>query len=142
MGYLKLNFKGKLRLTMDRENKDRKINIKSAMEAPINTFGVIEDEDLYIKFDKPVYIKSLYLRLHKSEVNEYKDEKMFIIGYKNNMEVFGSKISSHSYKWVRILFKLNLFFFKILVHCSIQTNSNRYAENSKRIRYRQHPYPT
>ena len=120
VGHLKINFKGKLRLTIDRNNKEKKTDSKQSMDLPSNTYGVTEDEDLYIKFDKPVFIKSLYLRLHKSEANIFKNEKIYVVGYKDNREVIGSKINSLNYKWVRtfLIVLLNLVF------SNLQTRSN------------------
>jgi hypothetical protein len=129
VGHLKLNFKGKLRLTMDRNNKQKKTDTKPSIDSPAKTYGVTEEEDLYIKFDKPVYIKSLYIRLHKSEVNIHKNEKIYVVGYKNNKEVLGTKINSLSYKWVRTYLSL----LSNLVSGNLQKHSNRHDKNSKRI---------
>jgi hypothetical protein len=41
IGYLKLNFKGKLRLTVD---KERSGIIKASMDSPSKTFGVVEEK--------------------------------------------------------------------------------------------------
>ncbi len=101
VGYLKLNFRGALRLTQDRDNIAKKSEGKSSLETPINTYGVIEDRDLYIKFDKPVYSRHIYVRQHKSDnIFDENSEDNHIIGYRKNKEVFNMKLSSNSDTWV------------------------------------------
>ncbi len=87
VGYLKLNFKGKLRLTQEKE-KVIKSN-KPIESGPSGTYGVIEDRDLFIKFDKPVMIKHFYIRPHFATTEtKYKNFEMTAIGYKNERESF------------------------------------------------------
>lgn len=107
VGYIKLNFKGKLRLTQDREK-----TIKSAKgidQIPTATYGVIEDRDLYIKFDKPVIIKYFYIRPHFStHENKYKNYEMTAIGYKNERESFVQRMYMipNNREWVTKFLKL------------------------------------
>jgi hypothetical protein len=102
VGYLKLNFKGKLRLTQDKEKimKSGKI-----VEGPSGTYGVIEDRDLYIKFDKPVIVKHFYIRPHFSTIeNKYKNYEMTVVGYRNEKEVMQTKmyLMPNNREWVKI----------------------------------------
>jgi hypothetical protein len=100
VGYLKLNFKGKLRLTQDKE-KIMKPN--KNIEGPTGTYGVVEDRDLFIKFDKPVTIKHIYLRPHFSTPeNKFKNYEMNLSGYRNEKEVFHSRsqLMPNNREWV------------------------------------------
>jgi hypothetical protein len=90
VGYLKINFKGKLRLSHDKDT--------SYDNPPAKTYGIIEERgiltikslDLYMKFDKPVIIKYLYLRPHKVS-NVHRQYTIEISGYKNEQMVFSMR---------------------------------------------------
>src|SRR5690606_17147519 len=88
VGYLKVNFMGKLRLTQDR-NVPKTVDIQQG--GPVGTYGIIEDRDLYIKFDKPVMVKQLYMRLHKEPEESYKAIEANITGYKNESPIFSHR---------------------------------------------------
>lgn len=103
VGYLKLNFRGKLRLTQDKEKIMK--SGKTGDNGPTGTYGVIEDRDLYIKFDKPVIIKYLYIRPHFSTIeNKYKNYEMTLDGYRNEKEVMHTKmyLMPNNREWVYI----------------------------------------
>lgn len=90
VGYLKLNFKGKLRLTADRDGN--LVEFVHSTDGPQNSYGVIEDRDLFIKIDKPVLLKYLYVRPHlKDQEMRYKMKEIEITGYKNEHLVFSTK---------------------------------------------------
>lgn len=93
VGSIKINFIGKLRLTSDRTNKvDSKKIITPKKDGPNQTFGVIEDKDLIIKFDKPVLIHYIYVRPHQQanlkEENKYKLFDLEITGFSKDKMVF------------------------------------------------------
>jgi hypothetical protein len=101
-GYLKINFKGKLRLTQEKENILKTGN-KQIETGPQSTYGVIEDRDLFIKFDKPVVIKYFYIRPHFFiKDNRVKAAEMNVAGYKNEKVVFSTKmhLMSNTREWV------------------------------------------
>jgi hypothetical protein len=100
LGFLKLNFIGKLRLTQNRDKTQNKPEIKSGIDTPMNTYGIVE-EDLYIKFDKPVYIKNIYARLHKADdLFNDKPQENNIVGYRKDKEIISAKLDSNNYNWV------------------------------------------
>jgi hypothetical protein len=109
VGHLKMNFRGKLRLTQNVYHDDIKADFKSGMDTPAKTYGVVE-EDLTIKFDKPVYVKQLYIRPHVSDdlLYETRVDKNYITGSRYNKEVFINKIFTDGNSWVRILIKFTL----------------------------------
>jgi hypothetical protein len=108
VGFLKLNFLGKLRLTQDRETnkKGNKIKVVDS-DGPSTTYGVIEDRDLYIKFDKPVVVKYLYIRPHSEPKDKIQTIDANIFGYLNEEIQFTQRHHlTYSKKWSRI--NLNL----------------------------------
>jgi hypothetical protein len=71
---------------------------------PAATYGVIEDRDLFIKFDKPVVVKYLYIRPHFSNLeNKYKNYEMNLVGYKNEREVMNTRmhLMANNREWVK-----------------------------------------
>jgi hypothetical protein len=115
VGYLKLNFKGKLRLTIEKENLIKTVN-RNVETGPTGTYGVIEERDLLIKFDKPVLIKYLYIRPHFStKENKYKNYEMNVVGYLNEQVVFSTKmyIMPNNREWVNLF--LFYFIFNLLI---------------------------
>jgi len=103
VGYIKLNFKGKLRLTQDKDNM-MKSGAKNVDGYPAATYGVIEDRDLFIKFDKPVIIKHLYIRPHYTKETKYRTQEMSVVGYKNEQVVFSTKMHlvANNRDWYKI----------------------------------------
>jgi hypothetical protein len=99
VGHIKINFLGKLRLTQDKDIKKR-----GTSSGPSATYGVIEDRDLYIKFDKPVIIKTLYMRPHKDGDKSIRHSDINIIGYKNENLEFSQKfhISYNNGEWTKV----------------------------------------
>jgi hypothetical protein len=103
VGYLKLNFKGKLRLTADREKSNNNVDKVAISDGPSNTYGVVEDRDLFIKFDKPVVVKYLYIRAHdygRDTSYKYKNNEMNISGYKKEQMIFSTRMNFHDHNWV------------------------------------------
>lgn len=104
VGFLKMNFRGKLRLTQKKRNEEITSDVKSGIDTPSKTYGVVE-EDLTILFDKPVYVKYMYTRQHKSEdpLNDIIVGKNIIVGYINGKERFHQSMVKNTDKWVSIL---------------------------------------
>jgi hypothetical protein len=105
VGYLKLSFKGKLRLTQDRNTKANPHQITH--DGPSKTYGVIEERDLYLKFDKPVLIKYFYIRKRPENVpaveNKYKQYEMSVAGYLKEKKVYEKKVMMPVRKeWTKI----------------------------------------
>lgn len=113
VGFLKINFRGKLRLTQKKRNEEITSDIKSGLDTPSKTYGVVE-EDLTILFDKPVYVKYMYTRQHKSEdqLDDIKSGNNIIVGYINGKERFHQSMVKNSDKWVN-LFIIILIIIKI-----------------------------
>jgi len=79
VGYIKIAFKGKLRLTLDKTS--------TYENPPAKTFGVIEERDLTLKFDKPVFLRYLYLRPHKP-VEKQSKYIVEVKGLKSEQSIF------------------------------------------------------
>ncbi len=93
VGYLKLNFKGKLRLTQDRDRAS-KTKGRGLVEGPNASYGVVEERDLYLKVDKPVTVKHMYIRPHYSASRRKYDEVPFHFeGYKDGRLIYSSQRS-------------------------------------------------
>jgi hypothetical protein len=102
VGFIKINFLGKLRLTQERNKAVSKKAIKN--EPPLATYGIIEDRDLYIKFDKPVVIKQLFMRPHKEPEDKFKLVELNINGYLHEHPEFSHKfhINYNNREWTKI----------------------------------------
>ena len=106
IGYLKLNFIGKLRLTQNRNENEHSNKIFQSQDGPSKTYGVIEDKDFFIKFDKPVLIK--YFNIRPRILNtEYKFRlrEMIVNGYRNNQIVFRSnyRMIENNREWTKFV---------------------------------------
>lgn len=69
VGFIKLNFLGKLRLTAERSQTKNVYTNQIVNDYPSKTFGVTEERDLLIKSDKPLIVKHLFIRPHFDEKN-------------------------------------------------------------------------
>jgi hypothetical protein len=108
VGYLKLNFKGKLRLTADRDRNRMALGEKIP-DGPKDSYGIIEDRDLIIKFDKPVIIKHFFIRPHRGvheETDIYIGPPAKIVGYRYDIEIVTSNLNIANYQWVFYLLTL------------------------------------
>ncbi len=107
VGSLRLNFIGKLRLTSDRENLNSPHIITPKQDGPNQTYGVVEDTNLVITFDKPVVLHYMYIRPHytpkESERNRSLLFEMELKGYSNEKMVFKmtKPVSYNNKAWTR-----------------------------------------
>ncbi len=105
VGYLKLQFKGVLRITIDRDNLHAKNE-----DGPNLAYGIVEKHDLLFKIDKPVIAKSFYIRpnvkAHKSST--VRAIEFGVMGLKGDMRVWESRKITNidSREWVNISFKI------------------------------------
>jgi len=106
VGYLKINFKGKLRLTADRESKKIVHKNPNVLDGfPGNTYGVVEERDLIIKFDKPVIIKHVFVRAHQiDKTGKNNMSQMNFEGYRKDALVYSTKMrfSYMDKEWTKI----------------------------------------
>ena len=99
IGYLKLKFKGLLRITMDRGVK---IPLKEG--EPKLSYGVVEKQNLFLSIDKPVMVKHLFIRANG---NSFKDTsskaiEITITGMKNDVKIWESRkiMNKEGREWV------------------------------------------
>ena len=95
LGYIKLTLYGKLLLTYNNKIQSVK-NIESLEDKyniPSGTYGIIQSEKLIIKFDKPMFFNSLFIKKNKDNRSKQPFEvygefkgKTFLIGSENNAE--------------------------------------------------------
>ena len=103
VGFLKLQFQGTLRITMDRN--DTKATKKE--DGPSLAYSVVDNTDLVFKVDKPFILKYFYIRpnveYHKN--SSLKAVQFSVIGMKNGVKIFEAKkiANKDSREWVRFV---------------------------------------
>lgn len=100
--YLILNFIGKIRLTTDHITKQTD-------DIPNLTYGIIEETEIEIIFNRPLIMKHIYVRKHKDKDNNKNNEGVFTLtGYNNNKVVYVENEPITIDKWTKVTFNEEL----------------------------------
>jgi hypothetical protein len=99
-GYIKLTFIGKLLITKD--NLPKIPNMKNNPDYPSGPYGIIESEELVIKFHKPMYFISVYAR--KSKTNKLFNPLFEIKGTLNEKNFLLASINiDNDNQWKKVM---------------------------------------
>ena len=100
--YIKLTIYGKLILTYKNQIKPKKIpeTLEEEINTPRGTYGIIDSNYLKIKFDKPMFLISLFI---KKNINN-KNNKPFNIFAEYNGESFiiATEHNAVYHKWIKV----------------------------------------
>ena len=94
MGFIKLTLIGKLILTYKNQIKpiEKPKNFEEESNTPTGTYGIIESNELIIKFDKPMFLISLFIKKNKKNQSN--------LPFKIYAEYKGSKFNIATEKYV------------------------------------------
>jgi len=104
VGFLKLQFKGVFRITMDRMDKTKTKKQPMKEGEPNLAYGVVEKKDLYFRIDKPILLKHFFIRPNQEYHRDSKTKgiEINVIGLRNDVKVFENKkiLNRDSRDWV------------------------------------------
>ena len=102
MGFIKLTLFGKLLLTYNNQIKtnEKPKNLEEESNTPSGTYGIIESNELIIKFDKPMFLVSLFIKKNKNN----KSNLPFIIyaEYKGKQFSIATEKNAQYNKWTKV----------------------------------------
>jgi len=100
--YIKLTIYGKLILTYKNQIKPKKIpeTLEEEINTPSGTYGIIDSNHLKIKFDKPMFLISLFI---KKNINNKSDKPFNIFAeYKGESFVIATELNAEYNKWIKV----------------------------------------